>query len=169
MEIRPATEADVGAMLAIYSPIVRATAISFELTPPSLEEFKERIRKASDRWACYVAEEGSAVLGYAYRSSHRDREAYRWSTETTAYVAAEARGRGVGKALYDELLPALAARGYCNAYAGVAIPNDASVALHQRVGFQLVGTFPAVGRKFGQWRDVAWFHRQLRQLPPSEA
>ncbi len=169
MQIRPAIESDATAMLAIYAPIVETTPISFELTPPTLAEFTERLRKFSRNWACLVAEDDARVVGYAYGSSHRAREAYRWSAETAVYVSPDARGRGVGTALYQALLPELAAQGYCNAYAGVALPNEPSVALHLGIGFQPIGTFPAVGRKFGQWWDVAWFHRRLRELPPDEA
>lgn len=155
-------------MLSIYAPIVERTAISFELEVPSLAEFEERIRRCSAQWVWLVAELHGRVAGYAYGSSHRERAAYRWSTETTAYVSPEFRRQGVATALYRGLLPALAALGYCNAYAGVALPNPASVALHERVGFRCIGTFPAVGHKFNQWHDVQWFHSPLRTDPPPE-
>lgn len=166
--IRPATTADAEAMLAIYAPIVERTAISFETAPPSVEEFAGRVRKILERWACLAAEADGRVLGYAYGSSHRERAAYRWSTETSAYVAESARGQGVGAALYRELMPRLAELGFCNAYAGVALPNPASVALHERAGFRPIGVFPKVGRKFGRWHDVAWYHRTLRDRPLSD-
>jgi L-amino acid N-acyltransferase YncA len=169
MLIRPALATDAVAMLAIYAPIVSETAISFEVEPPTLEEFEGRIAKYSEGWAWLVAEQDGELLGYAYGSSHRERLAYKWSTETSAYVHRSARGQGVGKLLYQALLPELAARGYCNAYAGIALPNAASVALHESVGFRAIGCFPAVGRKFGKWRDVGWYHRNLREEPPGEA
>jgi phosphinothricin acetyltransferase len=168
MLIRPATPSDAAAMLSIYAPIVQSTAISFESEPPSLAEFEGRVRKYSSGWAWLVCELNGAVVGYAYGSPHRERAAYRWSTETSAYVAPEARRQGVGTLLYQALLPALASKGLCNAYAGIALPNPASVALHVSVGFRSIGTFPAVGRKFGQWHDVGWFHCSLRQLAPGE-
>jgi L-amino acid N-acyltransferase YncA len=168
MLIRPATLADAADMLAIYSPVVQETAISFELAPPTLQEFEERVRKYSCDWAWLVAERDGLIVGYAYGSSHRERLAYKWSTETSAYVHPSARGQGVGKRLYHALLPLLAEKGYCNAYAGIALPNDASVALHQSVGFRPIGQFPSVGRKFGKWHDVAWFHRNLREHPLTE-
>jgi L-amino acid N-acyltransferase YncA len=166
--LRPANVADVPAMLAIYEPIVQHTAISFELEPPSPAEFEQRLAKYSADWAWIVGEIDGAVVGYAYGSPHRERAAYRWSTETSAYVAEAARRNGVGAALYRALLPRLAARGYCNAYAGIALPNPASVALHQSVGFRPIGVFPSVGRKFGQWHDVGWFHCPLHAAPPDE-
>lgn len=168
MVIRPATVADASSMLAIYAPIVRETATSFELDPPDLADFEARVSKCSAGWAWLVAELNGEVLGYAYGSPHRERAAYRWSTETSAYVVLGARKQGVGVQLYQALLAVLGERGYCNAYAGVTLPNAASVALHRSVGFSPIGTFPAVGRKFDKWHDVAWFYRRLRHLPPEE-
>ena len=168
MLIRPANLADAPAMLAIYLPVVKETAISFELEAPTLQEFEARVAKCARGWAWLVAEQGGRILGYAYGSAHRERAAYQWSTETSAYVHPHARGTGVGKALYQALIPELAAKGYCNAYAGISLPNAASVALHQSVGFCAIGQFPSVGRKFGRWHDVGWFHRRLRADPPSE-
>ncbi len=169
MLIRPANTNDAEIMLAIYAPVVENTAISFELVPPTLDEFSDRIRKYSAKWAWLVAELDGNVVGYVYGSSHRERAAYQWSTETAAYIAPQSRGRGIGKALYKALLPALATKGYCNAYAAIALPNQASVSLHESVGFRSIGTFPAVGRKFDRWHDVGWFHCALRDAPLVEA
>lgn len=166
--IRSATEADAAALLAIYAPYVEHTAISFELTPPTVEDFAGRIRKALAEWAWLVAEVDGQCAGYAYGSAHRPRAAYRWSVETSAYVHPDYWRRGIGRALYGQLLEVLPARGYCNAYAGVTLPNAASVALHEDLGFQPIGVFTAVGRKFGAWHDVAWFERALRDRPPQE-
>jgi len=163
--IRPALEGDASAMLAIYRPYVENTVISFEQEVPSLEEYTARVRKYFTGWAGVVAESEGRLLGYAYGSSHRERAAYKWSVETTVYVAAGEQRRGIGRTLYSALLPMLKDAGYCNAYAGVALPNSASVGLHQAVGFRPFGTFPRVGYKFGQWRDVAWFHLALREAP----
>jgi L-amino acid N-acyltransferase YncA len=167
--IRAALPGDAQAMLDIYAPVVLRTAISFELTAPTLSEFEERVRKCSAGRAWLVAERDGQVIGYAYGSPHRERAAYRWSTEVSAYVAPAAQRQGIGRQLYGALLPQLADRGLCNAYAGIALPNDASVALHQSAGFCAIGTFPAVGRKFGRWHDVAWFHRALRSEPPGDS
>jgi L-amino acid N-acyltransferase YncA len=164
--IRPAHEADAPAMLAIYRPYVETTAISFEQEAPSQDEYAARVRKYIAGWACLVAEADGRVLGYAYGSSHRERAAYKWSVETTIYLAPQVQRRGLGLRLYGELMPRLAAAGYCNAYAGVALPNPASVGLHRAAGFASIGTFPRVGHKFGRWHDVAWFHLALREAPP---
>ena len=159
--IRPATAADVPGMLDIYRPIVERTAISFELEPPTATDFAARVEKYASGWAWLVCETDGIVLGYAYGSPHRERHAYRYTTETSAYVAEAARGRGIGRSLYLALFDLLAARGYCGALAGIALPNAASVALHVAVGFTLTGVLPAVGYKLGRWHDVAWYHRPL--------
>ena len=166
--LRPATGTDAPALLAIYAPYVEHTTVSFETTVPGLDEFSGRIRKYGEGWAWLVAERGGRLLGYAYGSPHRERAAYRWSVETSAYVAPAAHRQGVGRTLYLALFEALANRGYCNAYAGIALPNDPSIALHSCVGFEPVGVFRAAGRKFGAWRDIAWYQRKLRDQPPDE-
>jgi phosphinothricin acetyltransferase len=159
---------DVASLLAIYRPFVTDTAVSFELEPPSAEEFAERIRTAQLEWAWLVAEIGGVVAGYAYASSFRARAAYRWSVETSAYLAPGHRGHGVGRALYEKLLGILVAKGYCTAYAGITLPNEASVRFHQAMGFGSVGVFQRAGRKFGAWHDVSWWQRKLRDDPPHE-
>ncbi len=167
IRIRPATEADAASLLAIYRPFVLSSAISFETVVPSAEEFAARIRKALAGWHWFVAEAEGRCLGYAYGSAHRERAAYRWSVEVSAYVDPRAHRRGIGRALYATLLHELAQTGYCNAYAGITQPNPASIALHRSVGFEYLGTFEAVGHKFGKWHDVAWYQRRLRAAPPS--
>jgi L-amino acid N-acyltransferase YncA len=163
--IRRATEHDAAAMLEIYRPYVERTVVSFETQAPSVEEFAARIAKALGNWTWLVAEEHGKCVGYAHGSAHRERPAYRWSVETSAYIHDRHHRRGIGRSLYAELLEQLAAIGYCNAYAGIALPNDASIALHRTVGFEPIGVFRRVGRKFGAWQDVAWFHCQLREEP----
>jgi L-amino acid N-acyltransferase YncA len=166
--IRAATEADAPALLAIYSPFVEETAVSFETVVPGVDEFAARIAKTVAGWQWLVATLNSRCVGYAYGSTHRERLAYRWSTEVSAYVHPEFQRKGVGRALYLHLFEDLASKGYCNAYAGVALPNAASVALHREVGFEPVGIFRSVGRKFGKWHDVAWYQKTLRDAPPAE-
>jgi len=116
-----------------------------------------------------VAEVDGQCVGYVYASAHRERTAYRWSTETSAYIREGWQGRGLGKMLYQGLFERLAARGYCNALAVVVVPNDASVALHRAVGFETVGVFRRGGHKFGAWHDVMWMQRVLRESPPADA
>jgi L-amino acid N-acyltransferase YncA len=156
-------------MLSIYKHYVENSWISFEEEVPGTSDFTARVGKYVSGWVCLVAEHEGSVVGYAYGSAHRERPAYRWSTETTVYLRDGLHRKGIGRSLYGELLPRLRAKGYCNAFAGVALPNEASVGLHQAVGFKPIGVFPRVGFKFGQWRDVAWFHKPLAEAPPPSA
>ena len=159
--IRLATASDAPAVQAIYAPYVRDTAISFEYDAPPVEEIRHRIASTSERYPYLVLEDRGEILGYAYASSLRGRRAYDWSIETTIYLRSDAVGRGMGRALYESLIPTLALLGYRQAYAGIALPNVASVALHQRVGFTHLGTYERVGWKLGQWHSVGWWQRLL--------
>jgi phosphinothricin acetyltransferase len=162
LKIRTATPDDAAAVAAIYAPIVQHTTISFETEPPDDAEMRGRIEKtlASLPWLVALDEAG-AVCGYAYASKHRERAAYQWSVDTTVYVRYDQRGRGVGRGLYGRLLPLLAELGYCQAFAGIALPNDRSVGLHEAVGFTALGVYRDVGFKQGQWRDVGWWQKTL--------
>lgn len=166
--IRPATTGDAAELLAIYAPVVETTAISFETVVPTVDEFAARVQKALNGWQWLVAEIDGRCAGYVYGSTHRERAAYRLSVEVTAYVDPQYRRQGIARLLYTKLFEDLIEKGFCNAYAGVTLPNAASIALHRSVGFEPIGTFRAVGRKFGQWHDVAWFQRRLRDSPKFE-
>ena len=163
--IRSANEGDAAALLAIYRPCVEQMTISFETVVPTVEAFRERIARTLEGWDWIVAEVDNAICGYAYGSSHRPRAAYRLSVETSAYVDASYHRRGIGSALYAELFERLTRKGFCNAFAGITLPNEASIALHRRCGFEPIGVFKRVGYKFGAWHDVAWFQRRLREEP----
>jgi phosphinothricin acetyltransferase len=164
--VRAASVADAGAIAAIYAPYVSDGVASFEAEPPAAAELGARMG-APPRLPWLVAEEAGAVLGYAYASRHRARAAYRWSADVSVYVAPDAHGRGVGRALYEQLIPEVRALGYVCAFAGITLPNAASVGLHEAMGFVPVGVFRDVGFKFGAWRDVGWWRLQLRE-PPAE-
>jgi L-amino acid N-acyltransferase YncA len=159
--IRLATPADGPALADIYRPAVVDFATSFELEPPDGAEMARRIARVMERTPWLVCERDGAVLGYAYAGAHRDRPAYQWSVEVSAYVHGDARRLGVGRALYASLFAALAVQGFRSAYAGVTLPNPASVGLHAAVGFTPVGVFRGVGYKHGAWHDVAWFELPL--------
>lgn len=163
MLIRAATLADAAAIAEIYAPVVRETAISFEVEPPSAQVMGERLAATLGKYPWLVAEEGGAVLGYAYASRHRDRAAYQWSVEVSVYVGARARRRGVGRRLYGRLFAFLQAQGFVNAYAGITLPNEGSVALHESFGFTPVGVYEQIGYKSGAWRDVGWWRLKLRE------
>lgn len=166
--IRRAGPADAAAVRDIYAPFVSDSSVSFEVEPPDAAEMARRIREIGGRYPWLVLEEGSGILGYAYASPHRARPAYRWCAEVSVYVRADARGRGVGRALYGALLGLLRRQGFVNAYAAVTLPNPASVALHEAVGFARVGVFPRIGFKRGTWHDLLWLHLRL-QDPASPA
>ena len=138
------------------------TCVSFELEPPSREETARRIAEFSSSHAWLVAQMPSgAIAGYAYGSPHRAREAYRTSCDVAVYVGPAHVGRGVGRALYAALLPALSERGFHAAFAGIALPNAASIGLHEAMGFTRLGIYREVGWKLGAWRDVGWWQRLL--------
>lgn len=159
--IRLATPADAAAVQAIYAPIVRDTSISFETVPPTVSEMAGRIEATIRQHPFLVLEAGGEVRGYAYASTFRPRGAYAWSAETTIYLRDDSRGQGVGRALYEALIPLLRIAGYRQAYAAIALPNAASVALHERVGFTHLGTFERAGYKHGDWRSVGWWQLLL--------
>lgn len=152
---------DGPACAAIYAPFVTDSAISFEEVPPDGEEFARRIKATSAEYPWLVAAEAGAVAGYAYATRWRARAAYRWTAESAVYVGEAHRGRGIGQALYEALFGLLARQGLRTVCAGVTLPNDASVALHEKCGFTPVGIFQRVGFKRGQWWDVGWWQLEL--------
>lgn len=161
MDIRRAISADAEQILEIYRPIVEATNISFETDSPSVEEMSRRIAAVLESHDWLVATDLDGITGYAYASPYRPRQSYRFSTETTAYVHHRCRGQGVGKALYEVLFASLAKQGFHSAYAGIALPNPASIALHKAVGFESIGVFRDAGFKFEKWHDVSWWQRRV--------
>jgi L-amino acid N-acyltransferase YncA len=165
--IRVATPADAGQIQAIYAPIVRDTTISFEDEPPTADDMARRIAGTLPTHPYLVYEEDGRVLGYIYGSVFRARAAYRWSVETTVYIDGRNHRRGVGRALYEALLPILRRQGFHSAFAGIALPNAASVGLHEALGFRSVGVYQDVGFKHGQWRDVGWWRLGLSEGPPA--
>ncbi len=164
--IRPATSADASAIAAIYAPIVERTAISFEVVAPSTKEMAKRIAELVPSHPFLVAELSGQVIGYAYSSPHRQRSAYRFAVDVTVYVGEAARRTGVGRTLYRELIARLDALGLHRAYAGIALPNDGSIGLHEAMGFRHIGTYHEVGYKFGRWYDVGWWELALDDEPP---
>lgn len=159
--IRLATVGDGAALAAIYAPAVDGRATSFELTPPDADEMARRVERLTARTPWLVLERDARVLGYAYASPHRDRPAYQWSVEVSAYVHVDAHRGGVARALYTSLFAVLALQGFRNAYAGITLPNDASEAMHRALGFTPVGVFRGVGYKLGAWHDVVWLERSI--------
>jgi L-amino acid N-acyltransferase YncA len=159
--IRSATVADAARCAEIYAPFVTDSWVSFELEAPDADQMATRIARVLDSHDWLVAEKDGAVLGYAYGSEHRTRAAYQTSCDVAVYVDPGHARQGIGRALYEALLPRLKARKIHAAFAGIALPNEASIALHRAMGFEPVGTYREVGWKMGGWRDVAWFQRLL--------
>ena len=160
--IRLATESDAAAIASLYRPIVESTAISFETEPPDESEMRRRIAATTPAYPWLVCEREGVVTGYAYASRHRVRAAYQWSVDVSVYVDALHRRAGIARGLYTSLFAILAAQGFFNAFAGITLPNAASVALHEHLGFQPIGISRNVGFKLGAWRDVGWWQRPLQ-------
>jgi L-amino acid N-acyltransferase YncA len=161
-------ERDAAACAAIYASSVEASPTSFEEEAPDAAEMARRIRTTSATHPWLVAELDGELVGYAYAVAHRSRPAYRWSVDVSVYVAAGERGRGHGAALYRELFERLREQGFRMAFAGITLPNPASVALHESLGFRQVGTSHHVGWKHGAWRDVGWFQAELSPAPDGD-
>jgi phosphinothricin acetyltransferase len=162
MQIRTAHADDAQAIAAIYNPYILTTTISFEEEPVTDAAMAQRVADVQAGGLPWlVAEREGKLLGYAYATKWRVRHAYRFSVESSVYLAPEAARQGVGTALYAALLQQLAERGVHLVIGGVALPNDASVALHEKMGYEKVAHFREVGFKFGRWLDVGYWQRTL--------
>jgi L-amino acid N-acyltransferase YncA len=169
IHFRQVASSDADAIAAIYAPYVRDTVVSFETEAPDSREIARRIVAVASHYPWLVAEQDGAVVGYAYACEHRSRRAYRWSVDVAVYLAPRAQRQGIGRALYRRVLALLRLLGYVNAYGGIALPNDASVGLHESLGFVPVGVYRHVGFKQGRWHDVGWWQRSLTGTPTMPA
>ena len=168
MSIRNAAAADVPAMLEIYAYFVRETAVSFEYEVPTREEFTRRLEEHTVQFPWLVWEENGEVLGYAYAGLPFERAAYRWCAEISCYLAAQVRGRGVGRQLYARVEALLRKQGYRKAYAVVTSANEASLAFHRALGYRTAAFFPETGYKNGQWYATTWLEKELQPLGAPE-
>ena len=159
--VRAASSEDARACIAIYRPYVEHTAITFETDVPSSAEMASRIVMARSTHEWLVLENGGAVIGYAYAHEFNPRPAYRWSVETSIYLATNHHRSGGGRQLYAQLLQRLKERGYRRAFAGIAQPNEPSNQFHRSLGFKHAALFRRVGWKHGSWHDVAWMQADL--------
>ena len=164
--VRPATAADLQAAAAIYDEQVRTGISTFDLAPPGLAYWQHRLESTEPGDHFLVADRDGEVVGFAYSSSYRPRPGYRLTRETSVYLAEDARGQGLARSLYDELVRLLCADGMHVALALIALPNPASVALHEACGFEHLGTMREVGRKFDRWLDTAWYQLLLVEAGP---
>ncbi|HEU4366003.1 MAG TPA: GNAT family N-acetyltransferase [Candidatus Krumholzibacteria bacterium] len=165
MLIRLATPDDAAGCLEIYRPFVESSHSTFETDVPSADAFAERVRRFLATHPWLVAVDGDRIIGYAYASPFKDRAAYQWTAEVSVYIAPDSRQRGLGRALYRALFRCMRGQGYLNAVGLIAQPNEASVALHEKMGFERVAWLPKPGFKLGRWHDVGWWWLALGPAP----
>ena len=167
--LRDAVLRDVRDMLEIYRPYILETAYTFEYDVPSLEEFEARVRKITGAFPWLVWEESGEILGYAYGSRAFERAAYQWDADLSIYLRRDCRGRGVGRQLYTELERRLQAQGYYVLYGLVTSANTGSCAFHEAMGYRAAMRLPSCGFKFGQWYDIIWYEKRLREGNPAQS
>ena len=163
--IRPARRGDAERIAEIYAGYVETSASTFEEQAPTAAEMLRRMEGDHGCRGWWRATPPARVVGFAYAGSHHERSAYRWSVNCSVYLHESAQGRGLASALYRELIGVVRDLGYVTLFAGIALPNDASVALHEGLGFLPVGVYPRSGFKLGAWRDVGWWWLPLRDPP----
>ncbi|MEP7253928.1 MAG: N-acetyltransferase family protein [Ginsengibacter sp.] len=162
-KLRVATPGDAVPILDIYSPYILNTSVTFEMEVPGISAFSERITGYLESWPWLVYEVDGDVAGYAYGTRHRERIAYQWCVETSVYVDSRFQKQGIAIALYDALIEILNYQGFRNLYAGINLPNDKSVAFHEKCGFTWFANYKNVGYKLGQWKTVGWWIRRLNE------
>lgn len=163
IEIRPGEEGDLPALTTLYNYYVENTPITFDVEPYTVEGRGAWFRQfgATGPHRLLVALKGGVVAGYASTSTYGTKAAYATTVETSIYVATDCRGDGIGSKLYEALFESISGEDVHRALGGITLPNEASVALHHRFGFSLVGTFSEVGHKFGKYWDAAWYEKVL--------
>jgi phosphinothricin acetyltransferase len=161
--IRVATAADAAAILQIYAPYITDTSYTFEIDVPTEQSFAERINNYLQTYPWLVCEMDGMLAGYAYGSKHRERTAYQWSVECSVYIHDDFQRAGVGRALYSALIEILKLQQFRNLYAVINLPNEGSVAFHEKMGFQYFATYRNVGYKLGKWKNVGWWQLQLNE------
>lgn len=177
IRIRTAEPEDAAELLEIYAPYVRETAVTYEYTVPSREEFASRIRRTMEKYPYLVAEQDGEILGYAYAGAFHPRAAYAWDAEMSIYIKKDRKRSGIGKALYETLEKILAEQNILNVYACIACPEKEdeyltkdSIRFHERMGYRIVGEFPECAYKFGRWYGMVWMEKRIgkRTADPAE-
>jgi phosphinothricin acetyltransferase len=161
MTIREVQVNDAEALSAIYKYYVDNFPYSFEYVAPSVEEFAKRIADISGKFPFFICEDNCEIIGFAYAHQFKERKAYQWVCETTIYAKNGCTQKGVGRLLYEKLLPALKQQGFVKAFAILGCPNEGSELFHQKMGFSLVSTLPDIGFKFGSWHDIKYYILEL--------
>lgn len=162
-KIRLATQEDSASILQIYAPFITDTVITFECEVPVLTEFTKRITDVQRKYPWLVCEINNEIVGYAYASRYREREAYDWSVDFSVYINPQYHGKKIGKALCISLIELLKLQGYYNVYGGVTVPNINSESLHESLGFKPIGVYQNVGYKFGSWHDTKWYGLKINE------
>lgn len=170
MNIRIATAEDAKELLSIYKYYVENTTITFEYDTPTIEEFKNRIKNTLVKYPYIVAEKDNKIYGYAYASAFKERSAYDWAVETSIYVDVDSSKQGIGRLLYNELERYLKLQNIINVNACITYPNEKSESFHKKFGYKTVAHFTKCGYKFGQWNDMIWMKKFLREhsVPPKD-
>lgn len=148
----------------IYRPHVEEGNASFETEMPDLPSFQKKLNAIADKFPFLVLKDGNQILGYCYASTHRERAAYRWVVESSIYLHPSAQGKGLGALLYNHLFAILKKRNFTYALGGITLPNEASVGVHKKVGFEELVLYPNVGFKNGAWRSVIWLKKDLNEF-----
>ena len=161
--IRIATSADSKSILDIYAPYIRDTSLTFETEVPTYDDFAVRIQTYLDNWPWLVCELDGKIAGYAYASRYRERTAYQWSVECSVYIHDDYLRSGIASELYTALFAFLKYQGYNNVYAVINLPNDRSVAFHEKLGFTYFATYENVGYKLGKWKNVGWWQKKINE------
>lgn len=171
-EIRTAAPKDAAALLKIYAPYVKKTAVTFEYEVPSAEEFADRIKRTLEKYPYLAAMLDGEIVGYAYAGTFHERAAYDWAVETSIYVREDKKGLGIGRTLYEALEKALLQQHILNVNACIAYPVQEdeyltrdSVWFHERLGYRMVGEFYECGYKFGRWYNMVWMEKHLGTHP----
>lgn len=159
--LRLATSSDSEAILKIYGPYIRDTAVSFETDVPAVNEFAGRIESICKQYPYLVYLVDDRIVGYAYASRHRERAAYCYDVDVSIYVLPEYHGSGIAYKLYSCLFEVIEQLGYFNAYAGFTVPNEKSEYFHRKFGFKTIGTYHKTGYKFDKWHDVTWLEKSI--------
>ena len=166
--IRPIRLSDIPACVSLYNRYITDTTVTFEFDPLTEEQFCDRVRRITQNYPYYVYEDDKtgAVLGYAYLDCYSERKAYRFTCDLSIYLAMDARGRGIGRALYEAIEAEAYRRGFYTVVAIVTSENAASMAFHEAMGFVLMADFPDMGHKFGRWLGVRYYRKNLRTASP---
>ena len=161
--LRLATLADAESILAIYAPYIENTSFTFETEVPTIAEFARRIKDYLENWPWLVYEMDGQIAGYAYAGKYRERVAYQWCVESSVYVHDNFQQQGIAGKLYSALFDILKKQGFRTVYAVINLPNDKSVTLHEKCGFQYFATYEKVGYKLGQWKNVGWWQLSINE------